>query len=371
MSKIKKMVYKVLSGLPIENIKMKNTINIEKYFEEYSNPFTDMNSQNIQLNDTSLDISIIVPVYNTVDGLEKCLDSILNQITQYEYEVLVIDNGSSNAECLNILDKYRGKNRININRLEENAGISGARNFGMELAKGEYFCFCDSDDSLSEEFVEKILSIAKERECDYVKCGYKETFSSGNERIYIKDKEYHLQHGDVEIKEFDGYVWGSIYHRKLWTKYKFPMNYWYEDMITRLIIMKQSNNFYYLNEPLYIKYTNDNSTVAKVWNSNNLKCFDHIFLMNFILEVYKNERWKLDQNMLELVLHELGIMAYYRSVTLEKNMQKEFFYVCALVYQKHISNFDFNIRKLGKYERKVHKSLLNNNYYLWKFITNS
>ena len=97
-------------------------------------------------------ISIIMPVYNTPEKyLKECIDSILAQ-TYKEFEILIINDGSSDKTC-NILSKISKKDlRINVFS-KENGGVSSARNLGLEKAKGEYIAFVDADDVLEPFFL--------------------------------------------------------------------------------------------------------------------------------------------------------------------------------------------------------------------------
>lgn len=89
-------------------------------------------------------ISVIVPVYKVEKYLPACLDSLLAQ-TYQNFELLLVDDGSPD-KCWEILQQYAAQDaRVCIFR-KENGGVSSARNFGLEQARGEYICFVDSDD---------------------------------------------------------------------------------------------------------------------------------------------------------------------------------------------------------------------------------
>lgn len=96
-------------------------------------------------------ISIIVPVYNCEEYIEKCIDSILHQ-TYQNFEVIVINDGSKD-NTLEKLKKYINKNKITIISIENN-GVSNARNLGIKNSKGDYICFIDSDDWVEKEYLE-------------------------------------------------------------------------------------------------------------------------------------------------------------------------------------------------------------------------
>lgn len=101
-------------------------------------------------------VSVIVPVYNTAPWLRKCLDSIINQ-TYRNLEIICVNDGSPD-NAAEILDEYAAKDaRIKVIH-QENAGVSAARNRGLDIAAGEYVSFVDSDDWLEPETYERIIA---------------------------------------------------------------------------------------------------------------------------------------------------------------------------------------------------------------------
>lgn len=111
-------------------------------------------------------VSVIVPVYNVEDYLEECLDSVLNQ-TFGDYEIICVDDGSTDSSG-KILSRYaKADPRVKI-VTQENRGLSGARNVGLDIASGEYVYFLDSDDKLRSDALEKLVRVAKAEKLDQV-----------------------------------------------------------------------------------------------------------------------------------------------------------------------------------------------------------
>lgn len=108
-------------------------------------------------------ISVIIPVYNTEEKLlARCIQSILEQVYN-DYEIVVIDDGSD-KRCIEFLDKIQTwDDRIRVFH-KENGGVSSARNIGMELAKGEYVCFVDADDTIMPEYLQSVVQCFSEHE---------------------------------------------------------------------------------------------------------------------------------------------------------------------------------------------------------------
>ena len=99
-------------------------------------------------------ISVVVPVYNVKQYLDDCMHSIVNQ-TYENIEIILVDDGSTDGSG-ELCEEWKGKDsRIRVIH-QENGGLSAARNTGIEHAKGSYIAFVDSDDWVSEEYIEKL-----------------------------------------------------------------------------------------------------------------------------------------------------------------------------------------------------------------------
>jgi len=112
-------------------------------------------------------VSIIVPVYNVEKYLDRCLDSIVNQ-TLKDIEIILVEDGSPD-DCPKICDQWASKDdRIRVIHKKKNEGLGYARNSGLEIAKGEYIAFVDSDDYVSLDAYEKLYEAAKKNNTDAV-----------------------------------------------------------------------------------------------------------------------------------------------------------------------------------------------------------
>ena len=115
-----------------------------------------------------MDVSIIVPVYNAEKTIERCLDSILKQITTYKYEIIVIDDGSTD-NSLKKIEEY--KRFIKIIK-QSNGGPGKARNRGIKEAQAPFLLFVDSDDYVANNFVDTFLNVEKNTNADIVICNF-------------------------------------------------------------------------------------------------------------------------------------------------------------------------------------------------------
>ena len=105
-------------------------------------------------------ISVVVPIYNVENYIKKCVDSILSQ-TYKNLEIILVDDGSPD-NCPQICDEYAQKdNRIKVIH-KENGGLSDARNAGIDISKGKFITFIDSDDYIEKDYVEVLYNSIKE-----------------------------------------------------------------------------------------------------------------------------------------------------------------------------------------------------------------
>ncbi len=122
-------------------------------------------------------ISVIIPVYNSAAQLPRCIESVLAQ-TYSDFELLLLDDGSSD-NSYDVCRKYEAQDHRVHAFTHENSGVSATRNWGLELARGEYVQFIDSDDYIQANMMEALLSAMNEGNADLVICGLKEANAQG------------------------------------------------------------------------------------------------------------------------------------------------------------------------------------------------
>ncbi|MGN0418016.1 glycosyltransferase family 2 protein [Anaerostipes faecalis] len=170
---------------------------------------------NKELNSNCFVISVIVPVYNTAEHLEKCLDSIINN-TYKNLEIICINDGSKD-NSIEILRQYEKKD-LRIHIIDgPNQGVSSARNQGLKMATGEYIAFIDSDDWIHHRFFEILLKQIIETNTDIAVGGFGYTKSSRfeEETIVVRDTHYKLCDLSSIMQDYflKSYIWGRIYKK--------------------------------------------------------------------------------------------------------------------------------------------------------------
>ena len=165
-------------------------------------------------------ISIIIPVYNVEIFLEECLQSVMTQSYQ-NLELILINDGSTD-DSGKICDLYKTKDDRIIVIHKENEGISTARNIGLNVAKGEYIFFVDSDDFLDKDCVQKFIQ-KLDQKIDVYLCSYNRIYPSGENIIFNRFKR--LNYNQIgtgqqiltkmyEENFYECSVWANIYSRK-------------------------------------------------------------------------------------------------------------------------------------------------------------
>lgn len=190
-------------------------------------------------------LSIIIPVYNMQKYIDKCLNSILYGNENKNIEIICIDDGSKDNSLM-ILKNYEKKYNIVKVISIENAGVSNARNIGLENAKGEYITFVDSDDWVSEDFIDSILkAIYENGESDLII--FNTIFYDEKEIIKkekLKDTIYNTEN-HVCCKVFKNNI---IKNNKL----NFPVDIKLaEDMVFTFKYIYLINNYIYIDKDIY------------------------------------------------------------------------------------------------------------------------
>lgn len=225
-----------------------------------------------------MNLSIIVPIYNVEKYLDKCIQSLINQKLDFTYEIVLVNDGSTdNSE--KIIKKYLNKsNIIYINK--KNGGLSDARNIGIENAKGEYIGFVDSDDYISDDMYNKMLIEAKEREADIVICGISRVNENGKEiRSYIPNNN-----SFEEILK-NAYAWNKIYKKELFEEILYPIGRHYEDIFTIPKLYLKAKKIFIVKEKLYYYLEREGAITKKRDNEKITDIIDaYLELKNYLIE---------------------------------------------------------------------------------------
>ncbi|MDR0738804.1 MAG: glycosyltransferase [Oscillospiraceae bacterium] len=248
-------------------------------------------------------LSIIVPVFNAQNFLERCIDSLLVQ-TFEDFEIIIVDDCSTD-NSLKIIKGFEKKTPQKIRVIESKIKLrqGGARNLGINLAKGDYIGFVDSDDWVHHDMFKFLYTIAKKENSDMVGCRYFLAYSEKK----IKKVENHnsvkflklfsgknLTIGQKKILFFiTSGLWCHIYKKTLILENNifFPEKLAYEDNYFVRLYILYIKKYSFINKSLYYYFKNPNSTTNQKNKSYQL---DRLVIERKKLETYKERNLFFD-----------------------------------------------------------------------------
>lgn len=257
-----------------------------------------------------IDVSVIVPVYNASRYLSKCLDSLISQTIE-SYEIIIINDGSTD-NSLEIINNYKNNEKVKIISTKNN-GIGIARNNGLKQAKGKYVLFVDSDDYVSEDFIEKMLQKATEETADVVICDMYRVFDD------TKIKSDKIKFGDGTINNEKNQLLniplgpcGKLFLKEILTT-NFAENLKYEDVPFVINALVNSKNTVKLNEYLYYYVIHDRSETTTIDN----RVFDILDILKIANSNLKKHEFLRDET------EYLNILLLSRYNLQQKNQQEK------------------------------------------------
>lgn len=222
-------------------------------------------------------ISVIVPVYNVEKYLPQCLNSIINQ-TYENLEIILINDGSTDNSG-NICDEYAKRNSRIKAIHKENGGASSARNIGLDICKGDYIGFVDSDDWIELDMYESLYKYMREKDVDITCFGF--SYAYINKNLYHNSPENFLYSKNPKFmyEIFSNQYYGEMMCNKLFKKFifdgiRFPENKMTEDAFIFFDILEKVNGVYISAERKYFYRMRDNSVTHSEFNPKLLDCLD-------------------------------------------------------------------------------------------------
>ena len=234
-------------------------------------------------------VSVIIPVYNVKDYLWRCVESVLNQ-TVSDIQIILVDDGSNDGSEVVCDDIANTDARIVVIH-KNNGGLSSARNTGIASADGEYICFVDSDDIIAPYYVEHLLSLCVNYNCDIAVGSYL-TFTTESP-TFDSDKNFNLEilTGYNAINKLFGesYVMATIacnklYRKSLFDSVAFPEGKINEDEATAYKMYYLSSKVAFSNKCVYGYYMRPNSITKSRFSKRN---FDYLEIAKERYEFFK------------------------------------------------------------------------------------
>lgn len=200
-------------------------------------------------------VSIIVPVYNVTNYLNKCLDSLLKQDFS-DYEILLIDDGSTD-DSFGICERYAEKfSRIKLYS-KKNGGLSDARNYALDRSNGLYIMFVDGDDYVPENCLSIMIDQAIKSDADII-CGGFERFTNAGKVLFknVPEKSelldnYSAMKEMISEGKTNTMACTKLFKKELFEKIRFPIGKLHEDIYTMHYVFAKASSICILDEIVY------------------------------------------------------------------------------------------------------------------------
>lgn len=318
----------------------------EKY--PYVDPCCASNDYFYQYEEATVDVSIIVPLYNSIRYADRIVAMFDCQKTDYSYEILLVNDGSKD-DTYDVMQKLIS-NKPNFKLYSKpNGGIADARNYGIEKSQGRYIGFFDHDDVVTDDYIQKLYDLAVKENADIVMCQHGTITEDGT--ITRKGQS-------------GGFIWGGIYRRYIFEHIRFPKNYWYEDMINGFLMKSQAKKIVEVNETLYYKETSAHNASKILWHNNNVKAIDQWYLMKSLVHSYYELGLQDDELIFKYALNECGTLMVSRIKGIDLTLQMQVFMACSYFLQDlYQEQFHLSVD-----QKRLYAALKTQDFALWKLL---
>jgi len=225
-------------------------------------------------------VSVIVPVYNVESYIGRCLDSLVSQ-TLEDIEILVVNDGSpdgSQAIVDSFVIRFPGKV---VSLTKPNGGLSSARNFGLEHARGDYIGFVDGDDFVEPEMYGALYSRAQATGAEMVVCSYRVVDVNTGQDLYYRAgaRRYYgrsMHDMPAVLLAVPPYAWNKLFSRRLFDEsdVRFPEGKLFEDIPVTYSLMALANKIEKVQIPLYNYLRFRTGAITHSYSPRNLEMFD-------------------------------------------------------------------------------------------------
>lgn len=273
-------------------------------------------------------VSIVIPFYNVEDYFRECLDSVTNQ-TLDDLEIICINDGSTD-DSLKIAEEFANHdNRIKIVS-QENKGVGAARNRGLELSKGDYIYFMDSDDSIKLNALGLLYDFCKSNDLDILL--FKQIVVNDKTGEMFKNPYYEMEFLKPFNKKVFNYkdlgndalklavsLHGKLLKRDLIHSIRFPEGYIFEDNLFFAEAMLKAKRVSFYDEYFYYRRFRDNSIIT----TKTIKFADSIFIVNKVIELFKREN--VYEYFKKSIIERKIRFAFLRFSQVDEEYKEEFF----------------------------------------------
>lgn len=257
-------------------------------------------------------ISILIPIFQTKDCLEACIQSILCQ-TYTHFELILVDDGSTDGSEEICDDFAKLDSRVSVIHTA-NSGVSAARNTGLSHAKGDYIAFIDSDDKIAPDYLEYLLELLLEHKADISACNtyfiHSLTESVLKENVPPEITVYSCETALEKLlynQDFHNSCWGKLYKKELFSNITYPEGHIYEDLGTTYKLVDRCDRIVYSSLKKYYYLLRKGSIMRTAFSR---KYMDSLYFSKEILafmeekhpDLSKAAKYRLCQSAFEVLL---------------------------------------------------------------------
>ena len=293
------------------------------------------------------EISIIVPVYNVENYLDRCISSILEQsFTDFQF-ILVNDGSKDNSGT--ICDEYAKKDsRIKVIH-QDNLGLSAARNIGIEASQGKYITFIDSDDFIHTNMLYILYNNLLENKADISVCNYNLVYEDklttrdwGNNDIAVYNNIESVKKIVEKSETVMIIAWGKLYKRDLFDDIRYPVGKYHEDEFVTYKLLYKSTKTVVTDAKLYYYLQRSNSITGSTYS---IKRLEKLEALEEAVMFFKS---KSNEELVELAQYRymLNIQIAYYKVKYEMNHEKIVMDKLRLQYNKKFHEFKNNVESI-------------------------
>lgn len=302
------------------------------------------------------DLMIVVAAYNAEAYLEKCLDSVMNQQTNYAVLTRVVNDGSSDRTA-EILEQYQKKHPQNIEVItQNNRGLSCARNAAIKNIPSHYIMFLDADDKLEEGSIELLLTKAFRQQADIVEGNYFLFRDDGEKRFPIRNKHKDAIY-DSAYNHIYGFACMKVIRSSLFDSVIFPDGFWFEDTIISMLLFPRVKKVVTVSPFIYAYRSNPKGITSSA--VQNPKSIDSYWILEQLLEDLPEHNLPYNEDQFQQVLRQI-VINQSRAFKLPEEIQKALF-VCGAALIKKYFNDANDVRSF--WLREVSESLQRHSFY--------
>ncbi len=270
-------------------------------------------------------VSIIIPVYNSEKWIERCIESLVTQ-TYENIELIFVDDGSTDKSVEIIKHYQKSFNYIRLTSINH-SGQSVARNQGISIANGQYVCFVDSDDYITKDYCELLVTAIENTNADIAVAGMSIFYNDVYQNTLIAKNNHTCNRNEfitkiLTLKDGAHIIVNKLFKREILidNKIDFIAGYQYEDMVFAFETALHANSICFINKTIYNYMTRDNSSFTSV---DSKQVTDYIFAIKKVKTLldkyneFNNVKRSFHQYLLLNNLHLTSLFIKDKNATVE------------------------------------------------------